>query len=59
VIVEVHHRKLFGERQQRAVVITVVVSRPHVIDLLDAGRLEGLDDAAQIALTGVTGIDQQ
>jgi hypothetical protein len=57
--VEMHHWELLGESEQRADVVAVIVRRPHVIDLFDAGILQRLDDTDEIAVAGVAGIDQQ
>ena len=53
------HRELFRQREQCADVIAVIMGRPHVIDLRDAGGRERLDDAAEIAVAGVAGVDEQ
>src|SRR6187200_1995250 len=37
----------------------MVVRRPHVIDLFDARSLHRFNDAAKIAFTGVSGIDEK
>ena len=59
VIVEAHHGNLLGQREQRADVVAVVVGGPQVIDPRDAGGRERLDDAAQIAVAGIAGVDEQ
>ena len=59
VIVEVHHGNLLGERQQRTDVVAVIVRRPQVIDSRHAGRRERLENAAEIAVAGVAGVDEQ
>src|SRR4030095_11093469 len=53
VVVEVHDRNLFGEVEQRANVIAMVVRRPHVIDLLHARGFQRVDNAAEIAIASV------
>ena len=39
--------------------IAVVVGRPHVVDLFDTGAFQRLDDAPEIAVAAVSGIDEQ
>src|SRR5215471_19840008 len=59
VIVEVDYRKLLGESKQSPNVIAMIMGCPHVIDLLQAGDLQRIDDATEIAIAGVAGIDKQ
>jgi hypothetical protein len=40
-------------------VIAMIVRRLQVIDLLDAGDLQRLDDAAEITVAGVSSVNQQ
>ncbi len=59
VVVEAHDRDLFGEGEQRSDVIAMIVRRPHVVDLPHSGGLEGIENAAEIALPRVAAVDQQ
>src|SRR6185503_21134457 len=59
VIVEMHDGNLLCEREQRTDVVAVIVRRPHVIDLLDAGSFQRIDDAAEVTVAGIAGVHEK